>query len=339
MEKAVSTQLLENLLNFIELGYNLNKSIESILEYESDKKITKILTETLTYSEEHGDPIEPLISYKVVSKIEGTILKYSESPKEAINTILDNRKQSQSLEMEILKAILPTGILLSILLFLVTGTKQPILDFMEGFLSKILRGQESNADLPTYFDPTIQVVSTNISYVLLILVFFVPIYYIYNLKINPRGLKNINKIFNIRSTFDSLQFMDLMYKIHKTTGLSILKILEILSVEHPNINIRTMLSEAQIKMDDGGLFYETLQEWNFDQQIVNIIEVGERTSNTWMSLSKINNFSKIKIENYIKKINSRITFYKMLVYIMLLFVGLEIMMIVVALQQSIMGAL
>jgi len=340
MEKEKSTRVLENLLNFIELGYNINKAIESILEYETDKAVIKPLTKVLDYSIEYGEPIEIMVEEKIVTKIEGTILRYSENPKDAIETILEGRSQISSLEGSILKALLPIIITGTILLALVTQTKTHILAFMDGFLVKILGGSDyQKPDLPMYFDPAIQTFATYLSYLLILLAIFVPIWYIYNLKFNNKGLKIINKYFNIRSTFDALQFMGLMYKINATTGLSVLQVLEILADEHPNKNIKTMLSEAKKKMDDGANFYETLEEWNFDKQIVNIVEVGERTSNTWKSMSKIPNFASIKIENYIKNIQRRVSFIKMLVFIMLLFVGLEIMMIVVALQQLIMGAL
>jgi len=340
MEKEKSTKLLEELLNFIELGYNINKAIESLLEFEKDKSVRKTLMKIHEYSIETGEPIDMLLSEKVISSIEGTILRYAESPKDAIETILDNRNQISSLEFSIIKTIAPMFITLLILLSLVVGTKEPILNFMDGFLKKILGGSDyQKPDLPMYFDSSIQMVAQGMIYIIIFLVIVIPIWYIYNLYFNNKGLKTINKFFNIRSTFDSLKFLDLMYKINSTTGLSILQILEILSEEHPNKNIKTMLLEAKTKMDEGENFYEVLNEWNFDKQIVNIIEVGERTSNTWKSISKIPKFSEGKINAFLTNIKRRISFFKMLANIMLLFVGLEIMMIVIALQQLIMGAL
>jgi len=286
--KEESEIILLSLQGLTEIGQSITEAFETLNAAEDNKKLKKIFTLIINkIKKENSIPANVMYSFGILSKIEETILESSTSARNAIESIIELRNMTNKFEKNIIGIFaMPILIILGTLKGMVFV--QPKMIGMATFVENLVKAQKG-------IKPEIEIewwmTNENIIYVdiAFYVVLFGTIFSIFLYKYYKKNnLKLIYKKFKTKA-YDDIPIIFTIMSNLKGSGLSGVKIMELMKEQEKNKTLKKMYSEIEIEMKNGkdGGIYHIFEKYNFPKDILNLLKSAEISNNLWERLPKI----------------------------------------------------
>lgn len=287
------------LKGFLKIGFSPLEAIKTLSENEPEGKKKNVIAGIEYETHELNRPLQNvLLSKKLISPLEHTIMSKSNSMISSIDTILDMRRNGKKFEKAMLAIIaFPLIMILATLAFISFGGPG-IMDFINFLLkmSEMATGSPAKADLPFFL---IYMGEIKIFFFVLIALIVGLIYtYYWNY---TNDTKKIYKIFPLKVYDDAPILFQMMYNLKKTGMPAGDLFQEMIKNAEPE-PLREMFQDIQKKVEQNRPFYTVFEQYGFPKNITSIIEVGEKTYTIWDNLPDLVEFCKITGDNGINRV-------------------------------------
>lgn len=282
------------LKGFLKIGFSPLEAIKTLSDNEQDGKRKNVISGIEYETHEMNRPLQNvLLSKKLITPLEHTIMSKSISMISSIDTILEMRRNGKKFEKAMLGIIAFPLIMVLVTMAFVSFGGPGIMDFINFLLkmSEMASGMPAKADLPFFLIYMVEIKYAFFATIAVIIGLIYSYIWYYN-----NDTKKIYRMFPLKVYDDAPVLFQMMYNLKKT-GMPAGDLFQEMIKNAEPVPIRDMFQDIQKKVEQNRPFYTVFEQYGFPKNVTSIIEVGEKTYTIWDNLPDLVEFCKITGDN------------------------------------------
>lgn len=281
-EKLKFFMLVRSLLG---LGLTILQAIEFVAKNETNKSKKKSFEEKIRLVKNEGAKIENILrDLGYLEDIEYLILKNSKDSKKAIEDIIEFQSKHNIFEKTVVSIFAFPVLTILILNSLLIVAQPKILEFLDFIAEqqKVTSGVKPEFSIPIFlqdYDALINsLIITSSTLVILVSVYFI-LYY--------KKPWLIYKAFPLKNLDDAPLIISTMVKINATTGMGMADVAKQMK-QFVNPKALSIMFDSIIqRVNENRHFYPVFMEYGFKKELVDFIEIGEKSQNLWKNMAHV----------------------------------------------------